>query len=110
MATRAFLCNESMKYAIWKLFYEKRLTRIIVDAPKEVVVWISRMENIETQAAMKSQPYVEILKHARGQWLAYSKPQWEQVLKYLSIMKVENFVMYVFIFSYSKSNYFDIVF
>lgn len=74
MAARAFLRNKSKKYASRKLFYEKRLARIIVDAPREVSVRISRMENIETQTSMKTQPYVEILKHARGQWLAYSKP------------------------------------
>lgn len=47
----------------------------MVDAPKEVAVQISKMENIKTQTTMKHQPYVEVLKHGRGQWLAYSCPQ-----------------------------------
>ena len=45
-----------------------------MDAPKEVAVRISKMENIETQTSMKTQPYVEVLKHGRGQWIAYSCP------------------------------------
>ena len=74
MAARIFLRNKSQKYALRKMFYERRIARIVVDAPKEVAVRISKMENIETQTAMKTQPYVEVLKHGRGQWLAYSCP------------------------------------
>ncbi len=74
MAARIFLRNKRRKYALRKVFYERRIARIVVDAPKEVVVRISRMENIETQTVMKTQPYVEVLKHGRGQWLAYSCP------------------------------------
>ena len=66
--------ERSMPYKICSMFYKKRLGRIVVDVPKEVAMRISRMENIETQTAMKTQPYVEILKHAHRQWLAYSKP------------------------------------
>ena len=74
MAARIFLRNKSQKYALRKMFYERRIAKIVVDAPKEVAVRISKMENIETQTAMKTQPYVEVLKHGRGQWLAYSCP------------------------------------
>ncbi|MCO5610290.1 hypothetical protein L7F22_064526 [Adiantum nelumboides] len=72
---RAFLRNKSMKYASRKEFYKYRTARIVVDAPKEAAVQISKMENIETQTTMKTQPYVEVLKHGRGQWLAYSCPK-----------------------------------
>ncbi len=74
IAARAFLLNKSTKYASRKEFYKCRIARIVVDAPKEVAVRISKMENIETQTSMKTQPYVEVLKHGRGQWLAYSCP------------------------------------
>ena len=74
IAARAFLRNKSTKYISRKEFYKFRTARIVVDAPKEVAVRISRMENIETQTAMKTQPYLEVLKHGRGQWLAYSRP------------------------------------
>ena len=72
MAARSFLLNRSTKYASRKEFYKYRVARIVVDAPKEVAVRISKMENIETQTSMKTQPYVEVLKHGRGQWIAYS--------------------------------------
>ncbi|MCO5569944.1 hypothetical protein L7F22_023658 [Adiantum nelumboides] len=75
IAGRAFLHNKSMKYASRTEFYKYRTARIVVDAPKEVAVRISKMENIETQITMKTQPYVEVLKHGRGQWLAYSCPK-----------------------------------
>ncbi|MCO5591555.1 hypothetical protein L7F22_045542 [Adiantum nelumboides] len=75
IATRAFLRNKSMKYASRREFYKYRTARIVVDAPKEVAVQISKMENIETQTTMKTQPYVGLLKHGRGQWLAYSCPK-----------------------------------
>ncbi|MCO5556895.1 hypothetical protein L7F22_053629 [Adiantum nelumboides] len=75
IAARAFLRNKSMKYASRREFYKYRTARIVVDAPKEVAVRISKMENIETQTTMKTQPYVEVLKHGRGQWLAYSCPK-----------------------------------
>ena len=75
MAARGFLRVQNEKYAKRKVFYEKRIARIVVNAPKEIAVRISKMENIETQTIMKTQPYVEILKHARGQWLAYSMPK-----------------------------------
>ena len=74
IAARAFLRNKSTKYVSRKEFYRYRTARIVVDAPKEVAVRISKMENIETQTAMKTQPYVEVLKHGRGQWLAYGCP------------------------------------
>ena len=45
-----------------------------MDSPKEGVVCISKMESIETQTSMKTQPYVEVLKHGHGQWIAYSCP------------------------------------
>ncbi|MCO5567930.1 hypothetical protein L7F22_021626, partial [Adiantum nelumboides] len=59
IAARAFLRNKSMKYASRREFYKYRTARIVVDAPKEVAVRISKMENIETQTTMKTQPYVE---------------------------------------------------
>ena len=74
MAARSFLLNRSTKYASRKEFYKYRVARTVVDAPKEVVVCISKMENIETQTSMKTQPYVEVLKHGCGQWIAYSCP------------------------------------
>ena len=74
MQARSFILNQSTKYASRKEFYKYRVARIVVDAPKEVVVRISKMENIETQTSMKTQPYVEVLKHGRGQWIAYSCP------------------------------------
>ena len=74
IAARAFLQNKSTKYVSRKEFYRYRTARIVVDAPKEVAVRISKMENIETQTAMKTQPYVEVLKNGRGQWLAYGCP------------------------------------
>lgn len=74
IAARSFLRNRSTKYASRKEFYKYRTARIVVDAPKEITVRISKMENIETQTAMRTQPYVEVLKHGRGQWLAYSCP------------------------------------
>ena len=74
IAARAFLLNKSTKYASRKEFYKCRIARIVVDAPKEVAIHISKMENIETQTSMKTQPYVEVLKHGRAQWLAYSCP------------------------------------
>ena len=74
MAARFFLHSGSPKYARRKAFYARRISRIVVNAPMAVAVRISRMENIETQTIMKTQPYVEILKHARGQWLAYNCP------------------------------------
>ena len=74
MVARSFLLNQSTKYASRKEFYKYRVARIVVDAPKEVAVRISKMENIETQTSMKTQPYVEVLKHGRGQWIAYSCP------------------------------------
>ncbi|MCO5566848.1 hypothetical protein L7F22_020530 [Adiantum nelumboides] len=75
IAARAFLRNKSMKYDSRREFYKYRTARIVVDAPKEVAVRISKMKNIETQTTMKTQPYVEVLKHGRGQWLAYSCPR-----------------------------------
>ncbi|MCO5581795.1 hypothetical protein L7F22_035684 [Adiantum nelumboides] len=75
IAARAFLHNKSMKYASRREFYKYRTSRIVVDAPKEVAVRISKMENIKTQTTMKTQPYVEVLKHGHGQWLAYSCPK-----------------------------------
>ena len=74
IAARAFLRNKSTQYASRREFYKYRTARIVVDAPKEIVVRISKMENIETQTSMKTQPYVEVLKHGHGQWLAYSCP------------------------------------
>ncbi|MCO5603473.1 hypothetical protein L7F22_057623 [Adiantum nelumboides] len=59
IAARAFLRNKSMKYASRREFYKYRTARIVVDAPKEVAVQISKMENIGTQTTMKTQPYVE---------------------------------------------------
>ncbi|MCO5546609.1 hypothetical protein L7F22_000039 [Adiantum nelumboides] len=59
IAARAFLRNKSVKYASRREFYKYRTARIVVDAPKEVAVRISKMENIETQTTMKTQPYVE---------------------------------------------------
>ena len=35
---------------------------------------ISKMGNIETQTSTKNHPYVEVLNHGRGQWIAYSCP------------------------------------
>ena len=61
MAARSFMRNRSTKYIARKEFYKYRTARIVVDAPREVAVPISRMENIETQTAMKTQPYVEVL-------------------------------------------------
>ncbi len=77
IAARSFLRNRSTKYAERKEFYKHRIARIVVDAPKEVAMRISKMENIETQTTMKTQPYVEVLKHGRGQWLAYSCPSYQ---------------------------------
>ncbi|MCO5588735.1 hypothetical protein L7F22_042694 [Adiantum nelumboides] len=65
IAARAFLRNKSMKYASRREFYKYRTARIVVDAPKEVAVRISKMENIETQTTMKTQPYVEELKEEK---------------------------------------------
>ena len=48
MAARSFLLNRSTKYASRKEFCKYRVARIVVDAPKEVAVRISKMENIET--------------------------------------------------------------
>ncbi|MCO5614410.1 hypothetical protein L7F22_068691 [Adiantum nelumboides] len=59
IAAKAFLRNKSTKYASRREFYKYRTARIVVDAPKEVAVRISKMENIETQTTMKTQPYVE---------------------------------------------------
>ncbi|MCO5584734.1 hypothetical protein L7F22_038666 [Adiantum nelumboides] len=59
IAARAFLRNKSMKYASRREFYKYKTARIVVDAPKEVAVRISKMENIETLTTMKTQPYVE---------------------------------------------------
>lgn len=75
MAARFFLHNPNPKYARRKAFYARRISRIVVNAPMAVAVRISKIENIETQTIMKTQPYVEILKHARGQWLAYKSPE-----------------------------------
>ena len=74
MAARSFLLNKSTKYASRKEFYKCRVAKIVVDAPKEVIVCISKMENIETQTSMKTHPYVEVLKHGCEQWNAYSCP------------------------------------
>ena len=74
MEIRSLLLNRSTKYVLRKEFYKCRVARIVVDAPKEVAVHISKMENIETQKSTKTQPYVEVLKHGHGQWIAYSCP------------------------------------
>ena len=43
-----FSKNKSTKYASRKEFYRYRTIRIVLDAPKEVVVWTSKMESIKT--------------------------------------------------------------
>ena len=57
-----------------KDIYRYQKARIIVDAPAEVCVAISRLANLEAQALFKKQPYGEILKHLRAQWVHYNKP------------------------------------
>ena len=46
--------------------YRYRKARIIIDAPPQVTVAISRMANIEAQALFTKQPYNDILKHLRA--------------------------------------------
>ena len=48
MAARSFLLNKSTKCASRKDFYKYKVARIVVDAPKEVAMHNSKMENIET--------------------------------------------------------------
>ena len=48
LAARSFLLNQSTKYASRKEFYKYKIARIVVDDLEEVVVRISKMENIET--------------------------------------------------------------
>lgn len=57
-----------------KDIYRFRKARIVVNAPAEVCVAISRLANLEAQALFKKQPYGEILKHLRAQWVHYNKP------------------------------------
>ena len=54
--------------------YRYRKARIIIDAPPQVTVAISRMANIEAQALFTKQPYSDILKHLRVQYKYYEKP------------------------------------
>ncbi|MCO5611338.1 hypothetical protein L7F22_065591 [Adiantum nelumboides] len=54
--------------------YRYRKARIIVDAPTQVTVAISRIANIEAQALLTKQPYNDILKHLRAQYIHYGKP------------------------------------
>ncbi|MCO5561005.1 hypothetical protein L7F22_014626 [Adiantum nelumboides] len=54
--------------------YRYQKARIIVDAPTQVTVAISRIANIEAQALLTKQPYNDILKHLRAQYIHYGKP------------------------------------
>ena len=54
--------------------YKERKARIVVDAPPQVSTAISAIANEEAKALYVKQPYSEILKHLRSQWIFKGRP------------------------------------
>lgn len=54
--------------------YEKRKARIVVDPQPHVAIAISAIANEEAQALYVKQPYGNILKHLRSQWVFNQPP------------------------------------
>ena len=54
--------------------YEKRKTQIVVDLEPQVITAIFAIANEEAQALYVKQPYSDILKHLRSQWIFNKSP------------------------------------
>ena len=53
---------------------KKRKARIVVDLQPEVATTISAIANEEAQSLYVKQPYSDILKHLRSQWVFNNSP------------------------------------
>ena len=54
--------------------YKERKACIVVDAPPQVSTAILAIANEEAKALYVKQPYSEILKHLRSQWIFKGRP------------------------------------